>query len=107
MAMYYVCIYLQFHTVLHGFCRYVRIINTHMYVHTYVHVHRTQSQQWCTVGGMEQERLARGQVLSQFQQMEEQLCAIESTARMVEGELKASNKVCTYIRRRHGLLVVH
>ena len=46
---------------------------------------------------MEQEGLARGQVLSQFQQMEEQLCAIESTARMVEGELKASNKVCTYV----------
>ena len=81
--------------------------NKHSYVCTYIHVHRTQSQQWCTVGGMEQEGLARGQVLSQFQQMEEQLCAIESTARMLEGELKASNKVCTYVGDMDHLLCIN
>lgn len=71
-----------------------------------MHIHRTSSQQWHTVGGMRQDGLARRQALSQLQQMEEQLCAIESTARMVEGELKASNKVHMYTGDMDYLLCI-
>ena len=75
---------------------------THMYIHVYskcerlLYFHRPPSQD-CSKEKEDKARwaraVARREVLSQLQQLECQLTAIESTARTVEGELLASNQV--------------
>ena len=65
------------------------------YEYIYVHISiRTNKQLNCMDEEENKLKLeSKRQGLNQLHQMEEQLSAIESTAKLVENELKASNKV--------------
>ena len=64
-------------------------------MYTYVHTYRPHASGECSEGTEKEDArtVARREVLSQLQQLESQLSAIENTARTVQGELLASSQV--------------